>query len=293
MSKKIHPPDLSEPVLAIQQLAADLRDQELGCPWDKEQNHQTMIKHLVEETYEVVDAIQDLLTSVSIEDAYRNLKEELGDLLFQVVFHCQLAREKNHFDLNDVARAITEKLIYRHPHVYGDIKAENSQAVLTNWEQLKRKERESREHDQSVLSGVASSMPALQKSYRIGQKVSRLNFDWESNDEGLNQLRAKVLEEFQEVANELPVDPAEFKKDSLQKERAELEVGDLLFSIAQFARKYHINPEEALQKANQKFKVRFQKAEEHFSEKIAQGALPSLEEWEEQWRSVKSSEKSL
>ncbi len=275
------PPSLDNPIKAIQQLAADLRDPEGGCPWDVKQDHKSMIKHLIEEAYEVIDAIEALDGS---EQGYHELQKELGDLFFQVVFHAQLGSEKDRFNLDDIARSITEKLIFRHPHVYGDGRADNSDAVLKNWESLKRQEKPDKE--ESMLSGIPRHLPALLKSYRIGQKVARVNFDWPATKEGLEQLLAKIDEERGELRAELP--PVPEKPTGVARERVKEEMGDYLFAICQLARHYDIDPEEALQAANDKFSKRFALAEKHFADQLARGEAPSLDEWEVQWQKAKS-----
>jgi MazG family protein len=288
------PPPLDNPYLAIQKLADDLRDPQDGCPWDREQTHQSLIENLIEETYEVAQAVEDL--NPEKPATYEDLKEELGDLFFQVVFHTQLANEKNLFNLDDVVRKITEKLIYRHPHVYGDVRGvENSTEVLTNWEALKRKEKsESKKESTSALSGVPNHLPALLKSYRMGQKASRLNFDWRYPD-GAEQLFDKISEEYDELMDELPENPAVFKNPTdpgveQQKKRATLEFGDLFFVIAQLARHYHIDPEYALQQSNRKFERRFVSMEQELKNKLEGEVLPSTEEWEQAWKNAKKKE---
>jgi len=287
------PPLSSTPYLSIQQLASDLRDPVEGCPWDKEQNHKSVIHNLVEETYEVVDTIENLDNSA---EAYEKLKEELGDLFFQIVFHSQLANEKKQFNLDDVIRYSLEKLVFRHPHIYGDGESlDSSEKVLTNWEMIKRKEREKKNDTGSMLSGIPGSMPALLKAYRLGQKVARVNFDWIGR-EGKEQLLAKVLEEYNELLDELPEDTKTYKNPTdesiiAKKERAEEELGDLLFVTAQLARHFSIDPELALQKANKKFQKRFEEMEHHFTERLNRHDHPSVDEWEDAWQNVKAKEK--
>ena len=174
------PPSLDEPLSAVCKLASDLRDKNGGCPWDIKQDHSSLIKHLIEEAYEAVDALEkfDENQPATIE----NIKEELGDLLFQIVLHSQIASEKDHFNLNDVARNVTEKLIFRHPHVYGEAPENklNSEEVMVNWEKLKREERKNKNQNKSMLASIPQALPALLKAYRLGQKVSRVGFDWNS-----------------------------------------------------------------------------------------------------------------
>jgi len=288
------PPPLNDPYNAIKKLASDLRDPKDGCPWDREQTHESLIENLIEESYEVIEAIQEL--DESNPHSYQHLKEELGDLAFQAVLHAQLAEEKKYFSMDDVFLAITEKLIYRHPHVYGSVKdVTDSHTVLQNWESLKRKEKSSnKKKSTSVFSGVPEHLPALLKAYRMGQKVSRLNFDWHYPD-GREQLFDKIIEEYDELMAELPVNPDEFKspdneKMAEQKKRATLEFGDLFFVIAQLARHYHIDPEYALQQSNRKFQKRFASMEHELKEKLESDDLPTVEQWEAAWKNAKLKE---
>jgi len=290
------PPNLENPLKAVQELANDLRDPDGGCPWDVKQDHHSVVENLIEEAYEVADAIEKLDNEKP--STFQEFKEELGDLLFQVVFHSQMAKEAGYFDLNDVALAAVEKLIFRHPHVYGDASGKNADEVLSNWEALKRKEKEGKDQGhESMLSGIPGALPALLKSYRIGHKVARVNFDWVA-PEGTGDLHDKVQEEYQEFLAELPPNASDFKDPEhgslmgAKKERAEEEIGDLLFVVAQLARHYHIDPEFALQKANRKFQTRFEKMESRFRDRLSKSDVPSLDEWEEAWVQVKKREKS-
>jgi len=290
-SKEI--PSLDNPYKAIKQLAKDLRDPNGGCPWDIEQSHQSILENLIEETYEAADAITEL--NESNKNSYDNLKEELGDVLFQVVFHAQLAEEKGAFSLDDVTREAVEKLVYRHPHVYGDSNSKSSDDVLQNWETLKRREKKKSNKSQHLFSGIPKQLPALLKSYRMGQKASRVNFDW-VDQYGISDILKKVNEEYQELLDELPEDPNEFQYAEknpdvkIQKERAAEELGDLLFVAAQLSRHYHIDPEYALQKANDKFKRRFKAMEEIFKERLHDEDYPNVDEWNKAWKDVKEKE---
>jgi MazG family protein len=291
------PPDLKNPYENIKQLAADLRNPDGGCPWDIEQNHKSLIENLIEESYEVAQAIEDL--NPENPETYDDFKEELGDLFFQVVIHSQIASEKSFFNLDDVIKGILQKLIFRHPHVYTlDQKIENSTEVLKNWETLKRQEKQNKRKDDSgVFSSIPDQLPALLKAYRMGQKASRLNFDWKYPD-GTEQLFDKINEEYKELLDELPKNPEEFRNPGgtqmeKQKNRATLEFGDLLFVISQLARHYHIDPEFALQQSNKKFKRRFSFMENVLKEKLDKHINPDLHEWEETWKLAKSSESDL
>lgn len=278
-------PSYENGLKAIVQVAADLRDPEGGCPWDLEQTHTSLVKHLIEEAYETVDAITAL--DEENPETVQNLKEELGDLLFQVVIHARLADEKNWFNLDDVARFISEKLVFRHPHVYGSaMDVSSSEEVLINWEKLKQKERNKKNKaDHSVLDGIPSQLPALLKAYRSGEKASKLNFDWPAGSN--SAIKEKVSEELHELLAELPDSVDELNNNQALKQRAEEELGDLFFALSQLARKYEIDPEQAAQKASAKFKRRFTAMESQIKERLIKGDLPELAEWEELWQHVK------
>ena len=243
----------------FESIIAKLRDPIGGCPWDLEQTHETLKQYLIEECYEVIDAID----SGSASD----LQEELGDVLLQVVLHSQLAKESKNFDLNDVIQGISKKIVDRHPHVFGEVSAKNSTEVLRNWEQIKKSERSAKT---SMLASIPRHLPALQKAQRFGEKVSRVGFDWPD----ATGAKAKVEEEVQE-----------FLATSGNSPSAKEELGDLLFSLAQVARKLGLNAEEALQDSCNKFSNRFSYIEEKAGEKL--GDL-SLDELEELWKGSKN-----
>lgn len=204
-----------------------------GCPWDKEQTSETLKPYLIEEAYEVIDAIDNN------DDA--NLAEELGDVLLQVVFHAQIATEENRFTIEDVAQAIADKLVRRHPHVFGNIEAETADQVVQNWEAIKRQEKKEQVGQASALSGVPRHLPALLRAYQIQKKAARVGFDWDKTEEVIQ----KVEEEVQELQNA-----------HTQQEKQE-EFGDLLFSLVNLARFLQIDPEEALTQTIAKFQNRF------------------------------------
>ena len=208
------------------------------CPWDKKQTLESLRHLTIEETYELADAILD--------NDLQEIKKELGDVLLHIVFYAKIGSEKKAFDIGDVANSISDKLISRHPHIYGDVKVENEEDVKRNWEQLKLKEGK-----KSVLEGVPKSLPAVVKASRIQEKVAGVGFDWEKPE----QVWEKVQEELEELNEEI-------KKGN--KENTEKEFGDVLFSMINYARFIDVNPENALEKTNKKFINRFQ-----FLEKIA------------------------
>jgi MazG family protein len=208
-----------------------------GCPWDREQDHQSIRKYVIEEAYEVAEAIDG--------GDPRELCTELGDLLLQVVFHAQMACEERRFDISDVCRAIAEKLLRRHPHVFGDVQVGGASEVVRNWEQIKAAERGP---SASAIDGVPRALPALQRAERLGEKASRVGFDWASAAEVL----AKIDEERRELDAAL---------DGGERARIEDEIGDLLLAVANLARKLEIEPERALSRAVDRFAERFRHAE--------------------------------
>jgi len=207
----------------------ELREQ---CPWDKKQTMESLRHLTIEETYELGDAILD--------NDLEEVKKELGDVLLHIVFYSKIGSETNHFDIADVCNSICDKLIDRHPHIYGDVVVENEEDVKRNWEKLKLKEGKS-----SVLEGVPKSLPALVKANRIQDKVAGVGFDWEES----NQVWEKVEEELSEFKHEV---------QNKNKEGMESEFGDVLFSMVNYARFLDINPENALERTNKKFSKRFQ-----------------------------------
>lgn len=212
---------------------------ENGCPWDKEQTHKSLKKYLIEETYEYLEV-------VDLEDKER-MCEELGDVLLQVVFHAQIASENGDFNIEDVINRICDKLIHRHPHVFGDVTAETSGEVLKNWEEIKKKEK-GLANQASVLQDVPSNLPALMRSYKVQQKAAQVGFDWDNPSD----VFAKIREEIDELE-------AEYKKSD--KDAINDELGDVLFSIVNLARFLKVHPELALSQSTNKFIGRFEYVE--------------------------------
>ena len=238
----------------------DLREK---CPWDKKQTMQTLRHLTVEETYELVDAIHD-------ED-YSEVKKELGDLFLHLVFYSKIGSESHGWDVSDVLNGICEKLIHRHPHIYGDVKVKDEREVLDNWEKLKLKE-----GNKSVLEGVPKSLPALIKAIRIQDKARGVGFDWEKKE----QVYEKVQEELAELKTEVEANSP--------KEKVEGELGDVLFSIINYARFLGVNPEDALEKTNKKFIKRFQYLEvESAKDGKVMGEM-TLAEMDEYWNKAKT-----
>ncbi len=241
-----------------------------GCPWDREQTHQSLKPYLLEETYEALEAID------SGSDSH--LAEELGDVLLQVVFHAELAARDGRFSIDDVVHGINEKLKRRHPHVFGDAEAETSGQVVKNWEEIKRREKREKKEGGSVLDGLPRSLPALIRARRIQEKVSRVGFDWSRTEEVL----LKVEEEL-----------GELKEASASGDRAavEEELGDLLFAVANLARFVSLCPEDALRKTIDKFQRRFQYIESELPKRGKKLGEASLEEMDALWDEVKKTEK--
>jgi len=233
------------------------------CPWDKEQTFETLRTLTIEETYELADAI--------IKADKKEIRKELGDILLHIVFYSEMASETGDFDIYDVCKGLCEKLIYRHPHIFADVEANNSETVMQNWEQLKLKEKGG---NKTVLSGVPPSLPAMIKAHRIQDKARSVGFDWEE--------RTQVWEKVQEEINEFKAEVEELDKDKM-----EAEFGDLLFSLINAARLYDINPENALERTNLKFISRFNYLE---SKTISQGRdlkTMTLAEMDEIWEEAK------
>ncbi len=251
----------AESFIRLLKIMDELREQ---CPWDKKQTIES-IRHLtIEETFELSDAI--------LKNDLNDVKKELGDLLLHIVFYSRIASETNAFAIKDVIDSLCEKLIYRHPHIYGDVTVQNEEDVKQNWEQLKQKEKGG---NKTVLSGVPNSMPALLKAYRIQEKARSVGFDWEQPE----QVFEKVKEELTEFEAEV--------KTKNHKE-IEKEFGDVLFSLINYARFLNINPEDALELTNKKFIHRFTYMEQKVKEKGKQISDCKLDELDQYWNEAKS-----
>ncbi|MHB8525411.1 MAG: nucleoside triphosphate pyrophosphohydrolase [Candidatus Acidiferrales bacterium] len=252
-----------------------------GCPWDREQTHESLRPFLIEETYEVLDAMEK-------GDAGK-FAGELGDLLLQIVFHAELAKEAGRFDIGDVIRAVHTKMVRRHPHVFGKTKARTSTQVLKNWEQIKAEERgtesgttDGKSRQDSVLAGVPRGLPALLEAYQLTRRASNIGFDWESVDGVLEKLN----EEIAELREELRGTGA--KKEKVQT-KIEQEMGDLLFAAVNVARFVGADAELALKRANQKFVARFQWMERAAEEQGRRLADVPRDEMEGLWNQAKAS----
>jgi MazG family protein len=233
-----------------------------GCPWDREQTHESLKPHLLEECYELLDAID------TQDDS--ELKEELGDLLLQVVMHAQMASEQHRFTLDDVAEVTADKLVNRHPHVFGENRLPNSDAVLKQWDAIKRGEKHQRK---SVLDGVPKNLPALAKAQKVQTKAARVGFDWEE----ARDVLSKIHEEIREI-------------DSASGKQLEDEIGDLLFAVVNFARKHKLDAEQLLTGATAKFSKRFQAMESLAEDRGLELGKLTLEQLDELWDEVKAEE---
>ncbi|WP_047245971.1 nucleoside triphosphate pyrophosphohydrolase [Maribacter thermophilus] len=250
-----------EKLEAFDRLLTIMDELRTQCPWDKKQTMESLRHLTIEETYELGDAILDY--------DMNDIKGELGDLLLHIVFYAKIGSETNDFDIADVANGICEKLINRHPHIYGDVSVENEEEVKQNWEKIKLKEGK-----KSVLEGVPRSLPALVKANRIQDKVAGVGFDWEEPE----QVFEKVQEELGELREEVK---------SGNKDKIESEFGDVLFSMINYARFLGVNPENALERTNKKFSKRFQFLEKEATKKGTSLKDMSLEEMEVYWEKAK------
>ena len=252
-----------EKMEAFGRLLDILDELRVKCPWDRKQTNESLRPNTIEETYELCDAL--------MRDDKNEICKELGDVLLHVIFYAKIGSEKGDYDIKDVCDKLCDKLIYRHPHVFGEEKSETVGQVLDNWEQLKLKEKDG---NKRVLSGVPAALPSLIKAYRMQDKARHVGFDWEKKE----QVWDKVKEEFSELQVEIA---------NLDKDKAESEFGDLLFSVINAARLYGINPDNALERTNQKFLRRFNYLEEHTLKKGIQLKEMSLEEMDVIWDEAK------
>jgi ATP diphosphatase len=250
-----------------------------GCPWDREQTFDTIKPYTVEETYEVLEAIDNR--------DWPELSGELGDLLLQVLFYSQMASEQGSFSIDDVLGKLSDKLVRRHPHVFADVKADTSAEVLTNWEAIKRQEKSVAESD-SILDGVSVAMPALLEAHKLCKKAAGAGFDWPD----MEGLFGKLNEETQELRQELQQLPESGQATAELKERLEGEVGDLFFVLVNMARYLSLDSEAALKKSNRKFKSRFQWMEKQLNASGKTLQQSSAEELDELWRQAKQEERA-
>ncbi|MFV0391254.1 MAG: nucleoside triphosphate pyrophosphohydrolase [Paludibacteraceae bacterium] len=267
MNKTYKPHTTEEKLAEFERLLEIMKRLRAECPWDREQTFESIRPNTIEETYELSDAI--------LEKDMKTIQKELGDVLLHIVFYSQMGSETNDFDMYDVCKTLNEKLIYRHPHIYGATKADDTGQVLENWEKLKLKEKDG---NKTVLGGVPQSLPTLVKAHRIQEKAASVGFDWEYRE----QVWDKAKEEIGEFQAEA---------DKMNKDKMEAEFGDVLFSLVNAAHLFDINPDTALERTNKKFIKRFNYLE---SETIAKGKdlkNMTLAEMDEIWEKAKKAER--
>ena len=257
-----------EQMEAFGRLLDVLDELRVKCPWDRKQTNESLRPNTIEEVYELADAL--------MKNDRMNICKELGDVLLHVVFYAKIGSETGDFDIKDVCDKLCDKLIFRHPHVFGEVKADTAEQVTENWEQIKLKEKDG---NKSVLSGVPDALPALIKAYRIQDKARNVGFDWEER----TQVWEKVKEEIAEFEQEV---------DRMDKEKAEAEFGDVMFSLINAARLYKINPDNALERTNLKFIRRFNYLEAHTIKEGRNLKDMTLEEMDAIWNEAKKLEKN-
>ncbi len=270
MAKQLSKPDANrqQKLEAFDRLLTIMDELRENCPWDKKQTMESLRHLTIEETYELSDAILD--------NNLEEVKNELGDLMLHLVFYGRIASETRDFDIADVLNQVCEKLIRRHPHIYGDVDASDEETVKANWEKIKLKEK----GNKSVLGGVPSSLPALVKAMRIQEKARGVGFDWDDK----SQVWQKVEEEMSEFKAEFDIE----SDQPVDLDRASGEFGDMLFSLINYSRFVNINPEEALEKTNRKFIKRFQYLESASKAEGKDLSSMSLEEMDHYWEKAKS-----
>jgi MazG family protein len=250
-----------------------------GCPWDREQTYTTLAPMLLEEAYEAFEAVEDAKAGNPAE-----LRDELGDLLFQIVFYAQVAKERSEFNITDVTDAIHSKMVKRHPHVFGDVKADDAATVLMNWESMKAEERRASaqvKEQTSILDGVSSKAPALMEAHQLSTKAARVGFDWKKVDDIFDKLHEEIEELHAAITDHATV------KDEATHTRVREEIGDLLFAATNIARHMQVEPEVALKLTNRKFRKRFQHIEASLFALGKNFDEMSLDELEALWQEAK------
>ena len=260
--------DAETQLRALIEVMAKLRDPIDGCAWDLEQDHASIAPYTIEEAYEVQDAIE--------KNDMQGLREELGDLLLQVVFQARIGEESGHFDFADIAQSITDKMIRRHPHIFGDHEYRTAEEQRQAWEDIKAEERQSK-NETRLLDDVATTLPAMMRAFKLQKRAARVGFDWPDSQQVLD----KVKEELAEVE-------AELTPDQIDQNRLEDEIGDVLFSVINLARKLDIDPEQALKSTNNKFTNRFNYIEQVIVSNGNNNKEASLDEMEDLWQKAKS-----
>ncbi len=252
-----------------------------GCPWDREQNYATLAPMLLEEAYEAFEAVEAARSGRPDE-----LRDELGDLLFQVIFYAQVAKERGEFAIDDVTNAIHTKMVRRHPHVFGDVRADNSAEVLRNWESMKAEERrvagKTQNDNTSILDGVSSKAPALMEAHQLSTKAARVGFDWKNVEEIFEKLHEEIEELRQAIKEHANLNDEETHT------RGREEIGDLLFAATNIARHMHVEPEVALKLTNRKFRQRFKFIEDRLREQSRAFNQTTLDDLEELWQQAKT-----
>ncbi|MES2133697.1 MAG: nucleoside triphosphate pyrophosphohydrolase [Bacteroidota bacterium] len=267
---------MDERLVAFERLLNIMDDLRAKCPWDQKQTMESLRHLTIEETYELSDAI--------LKNDKNEIKKEIGDILLHLVFYSKIGSETNDFDITSVINSLCEKMIFRHPHIYGDTKVENAEQVTENWEKLKQKE-----GNKGALSGVPNSMPSLLKALRIQDKARAIGFDWDKPEQVWEKVQEELGEFKEEVdLSELAVDEASKKEN---RENLEGEFGDVLFSLINYARYLKINPEDALEKTNKKFISRFNYMEQKIKEQGKALADSSLQEMDVFWNEAKKLDK--
>ncbi len=254
-----------------------------GCPWDREQTYATLAPMLLEEAYEAFDAMDE-----AQHGRFENLREELGDLLFQITFFARVAKEKGAFTIDDVIEQVHEKMVRRHPHVFGDVEAGDSTEVLRNWEAIKAEEKRAKAKDESqpisILDGVSTKAPSLMEAHQISTKVARVGFDWKDVEE----IFAKLHEELNELRDAIKAHAD--SNDEEDHAHVREEIGDLLFVITNIARRLNVEPEAALKLSNRKFRRRFNHIEAKLHEQNRSFDDSTIEDLETLWQEAKRSE---
>lgn len=258
---------MSTKIVKLLDIMATLRTPVTGCPWDLEQTFDTIAPYTIEEAYEVADAIE--------RNDMMDLKDELGDLLLQVVFHSRMAEEKKQFAFDDVVENVSEKMIRRHPHIFSEEQISDAEGVKNSWEETKAAERKAKGLDESALDGVAKALPALLRAEKLTKRAARVNFDWPSHHEVFDKIQEEIIELQEEINADAPI------------ERIEDELGDLLFCIANLARHFKLDPEQTLKKANAKFERRFKAMEASFKQQGQVLAEQNLDDMENRWQEIK------
>ena len=242
-----------------------LRDPENGCPWDRQQNYETIAPYTIEEAYEVADAID--------REDFKALKSELGDLLFQVIFHAEMANEKGIFDLKEVISELNDKLVRRHPHVFANEQAISSKESLSIWEDIKAEERKAQKLD-SLMDDVPKNLPSLIRAKKLQKRAARIGFDWKDAN--------KVINKIEEELDELKIEHSKNNKDKLAEE-----VGDILFTIVNLTRHYDLDPEDIMRRSNLKFEQRFKAMEKYAEHNDLELDGMSVAQLEEVWQKIK------